>query len=468
MCGRGPQLARRGRRTRRGRGTGARLRTLPSVSSTRRAPRWRQTLRKARGRPSSPPIDDDAVVADLAHQELARLVDRGDVADADPAAEDVLDLPLEHRLDRRRPPAAASSPARPAAGSRSTSRGSRQAVRFVRSLTARPSDRLGSIDLVVNSHVSLPGRWRSSRSRPNPRRSRRSRRGRPASCRRAPARFVEDVADPARGGGRARSAASSRRRRSPRSSARRSRPASTAACTRSSTAGQGWSRLEWAWSRSSTGARPTRSTGTCRTPTTSGHTGPTSRSTATCARRCAASSRTPTRSPSATPGPIPRRIAATAERTDGGFRVNGEKWFVTGGDHAAVYVVMANVIDGADRLPTLFVVDAGLDGIEIVDDPAFTHNYPDGHPTIRFTDVEVAGERRDRRRRRRRRPAARLVHRGAARDRRPLRRRDVAAARRDSRLDHGPRAGRRPRSSTTRGSRSRSPTRPPTPPAAGC
>ena len=63
---------------------------------------------------------------------------------------------------------------------------------------------------------------------------------------------------------------------------------------------------------------------------------------------------------------------------------------MTGGDHAAVYVVMANLVDGADRLPTLFVVDAGLDGIEVVDDPSFTHNYPDGHPTIRFADVEVA------------------------------------------------------------------------------
>lgn len=89
-------------------------------------------------------------------------------------------------------------------------------------------------------------------------------------------------------------------------------------------------------------------------------------------------------------GSDPSGIAATAERTDAGYRLNGEKWFVTGGDHAAVYVVMANLIDGADRLPTLFVVDAELPGIEIVDNPAFTHNYPDGHPTIRFTDVEVA------------------------------------------------------------------------------
>ena len=89
-------------------------------------------------------------------------------------------------------------------------------------------------------------------------------------------------------------------------------------------------------------------------------------------------------------GSDPSMIAATARRTDAGFRIEAEKWFVTGGDHADVYVVMANLIDGADRLPTLFVVDAGLDGISIVDDPAFTHSYPDGHPTILFDGVEVA------------------------------------------------------------------------------
>src|SRR6202044_286780 len=56
---------------------------------------------------------------------------------------------------------------------------------------------------------------------------------------------------------------------------------------------------------------------------------------------------------------------------------------------ARVLIVMANVVDGADRLPTLFLVEPGTPGVEFVDDPRFTHNYPHGHPTIRFTDVEV-------------------------------------------------------------------------------
>jgi acyl-CoA dehydrogenase len=54
-----------------------------------------------------------------------------------------------------------------------------------------------------------------------------------------------------------------------------------------------------------------------------------------------------------------------------------------------VLIVMANVMDGADILPTLFAVPSDAPGVEYVDDPGFTHNYPEGHPTITFTDVEV-------------------------------------------------------------------------------
>ena len=96
------------------------------------------------------------------------------------------------------------------------------------------------------------------------------------------------------------------------------------------------------------------------------------------------------------------RCAPTA-----GWRINGEKWFVTSGDVARVLIVMANVVDGADRLPTLFLIEPGAAGVEFVDNPKFTHNYPHGHPTIRFTDVEVERRRGDRRHRQRRGAAAR-------------------------------------------------------------
>jgi acyl-CoA dehydrogenase len=87
-------------------------------------------------------------------------------------------------------------------------------------------------------------------------------------------------------------------------------------------------------------------------------------------------------------GSDPSRIRTVAEPTDGGYRIRGEKWFVTSGDVAGAYIVMANVGAGAGAQPTLFLVDRDLPGIEIVDDPPFTHTYPHGHPTIRF-DVEV-------------------------------------------------------------------------------
>ena len=91
-------------------------------------------------------------------------------------------------------------------------------------------------------------------------------------------------------------------------------------------------------------------------------------------------------------GSDPSRIETTATRTEGGWAIDGEKWFVTYGDVAAVYIVMAIALVDGERLPTLFLVDRELDGIEVVDDPPFTHTYPHGHPTIRFSGVEVPGD----------------------------------------------------------------------------
>ena len=58
-------------------------------------------------------------------------------------------------------------------------------------------------------------------------------------------------------------------------------------------------------------------------------------------------------------GSDPSGIATTARRRDGGWVIDGEKWFVTYGDIAAVYIVMANA-EGAG--PTLFLVDRGAAG----------------------------------------------------------------------------------------------------------
>jgi acyl-CoA dehydrogenase len=93
-------------------------------------------------------------------------------------------------------------------------------------------------------------------------------------------------------------------------------------------------------------------------------------------------------------GSDPSGITTVAEPDgDGGYRLSGEKWFVTSGDVAAVLIVMANVVDGGDpKLPTLFLVDTDAAGVEIIDNPRFTHSYPDGHPTFRLDGVKVGGD----------------------------------------------------------------------------
>jgi acyl-CoA dehydrogenase len=92
-------------------------------------------------------------------------------------------------------------------------------------------------------------------------------------------------------------------------------------------------------------------------------------------------------------GSDPTGMRTTAvRRPDGSYVINGEKWFVTFGDVASVLVVVAYVLDGDQRLPTLFAVPADSDGIEVVADPPFTHHYAHGHPTLAFHDVVVSAD----------------------------------------------------------------------------
>src|SRR3954466_1980127 len=67
-------------------------------------------------------------------------------------------------------------------------------------------------------------------------------------------------------------------------------------------------------------------------------------------------------------GSDPSAIRTEAARTDGGWRISGEKWFVTYGDVAAVYIVMA-LAEGA---PTLFLVVRSAGGVSVVGGAPFT------------------------------------------------------------------------------------------------
>ncbi|NNJ08543.1 acyl-CoA/acyl-ACP dehydrogenase, partial [Streptomyces sp. PKU-MA01144] len=86
-------------------------------------------------------------------------------------------------------------------------------------------------------------------------------------------------------------------------------------------------------------------------------------------------------------GSDPQSIATTATRTSDGWALNGEKWFVTVGDHADFMIVLA--VAGAERAPTLFLVDKETPGIEMTRVPRFTHTFVYEHPEFTFTDVRV-------------------------------------------------------------------------------
>jgi alkylation response protein AidB-like acyl-CoA dehydrogenase len=84
-------------------------------------------------------------------------------------------------------------------------------------------------------------------------------------------------------------------------------------------------------------------------------------------------------------------INSRATRTADGYAINGEKWFVTSGNLADFFFVQAKTDEGGDAL---FLVDKDSAGIEIVENPLFSHTFPSHHPTYRFTDVQVPDRNR--------------------------------------------------------------------------
>jgi alkylation response protein AidB-like acyl-CoA dehydrogenase len=97
-------------------------------------------------------------------------------------------------------------------------------------------------------------------------------------------------------------------------------------------------------------------------------------------------------------GSDPSMGTTTATRTDGGWLINGEKWFVTCGDIADFLVVQADaVMPGPTSAPgekrsTLFLVEKSTPGVAIQRVPHFMHSAVNGHPEFTFTDVFVADE----------------------------------------------------------------------------
>ena len=79
-------------------------------------------------------------------------------------------------------------------------------------------------------------------------------------------------------------------------------------------------------------------------------------------------------------------INSLATRCEGGYLLNGEKYYVTSANHADYFILQARLENGEQAL---FFVDIDSPGVEMTDNPRFSHTFAAHHPTFRFRDVFV-------------------------------------------------------------------------------
>ena len=92
-------------------------------------------------------------------------------------------------------------------------------------------------------------------------------------------------------------------------------------------------------------------------------------------------------------GADPSNLRTRAERrgSDGGWVLNGHKWYTTGGGDAAFLIVIARTSEDPKRAASMFLVDRKAPGIEHVRDipvmaePLLAHREAE----LRFTDVQL-------------------------------------------------------------------------------
>ncbi|MDH3439293.1 MAG: acyl-CoA/acyl-ACP dehydrogenase [Gammaproteobacteria bacterium] len=92
------------------------------------------------------------------------------------------------------------------------------------------------------------------------------------------------------------------------------------------------------------------------------------------------------------PGSDVAAIEATARRDGDDYILNGEKWYVTSANLADFFWFQAKLPDENDE--ALFLVDQGTAGIEMTDNPLFSHTYAAHHPTYRFDNVRIPATQR--------------------------------------------------------------------------
>ncbi|MDG2482402.1 MAG: acyl-CoA dehydrogenase, partial [Alphaproteobacteria bacterium] len=81
-------------------------------------------------------------------------------------------------------------------------------------------------------------------------------------------------------------------------------------------------------------------------------------------------------------------ILTNAVKDGDHYVVNGLKCFASGSEKADYMLLHCNV-DGDPKKATLFLLDKGMDGFEIVKTPRALYNGPSEHPWVQLTDLRV-------------------------------------------------------------------------------
>jgi len=89
-------------------------------------------------------------------------------------------------------------------------------------------------------------------------------------------------------------------------------------------------------------------------------------------------------------GSDPSAVRTSAVGDGDGYRITGNKWFVTVGDVADFLIVLAAA--GPSSAPTLFLVDRDARGVSVVRTPRYTHTFVYEHPEFAFDDVRVSAD----------------------------------------------------------------------------
>ncbi|MDE2571296.1 MAG: acyl-CoA dehydrogenase family protein [bacterium] len=94
-------------------------------------------------------------------------------------------------------------------------------------------------------------------------------------------------------------------------------------------------------------------------------------------------------------GSDPAMLRTRARKTAHGWVIDGEKWFITGADGAALAICMARTSEELDghRGATMFLIDAGNPGWRVRRRiPTLDHVTPGGHCAVSFAACEVGDD----------------------------------------------------------------------------